>query len=127
VAGTIILVMSVTGVLLAFERHPLFISAALPYRVNPPIFNRYDVGMSLGTHLDNSVRQAPGTPFRSYSAAWRPTHTMPQGTAIWDFSPYGRVSSTKPWHASSTRWQWTRTVQMRQTTSSTSFVPSLTK
>jgi PKHD-type hydroxylase len=48
----------------ALERHPLFISAALPYRVFPPIFNRYDVGMSLGTHLDNSVRQIAGTPFR---------------------------------------------------------------
>ena len=48
----------------ALERHPLFISAALPYRVFPPIFNRYDVGMSLGTHLDNSVRQIVGTPFR---------------------------------------------------------------
>jgi PKHD-type hydroxylase len=48
----------------ALERHPLFISAALPSRVFPPIFNRYDVGMSLGTHLDNSVRQITGTPFR---------------------------------------------------------------
>jgi PKHD-type hydroxylase len=48
----------------ALERHPLFMAAALPYRVFPPIFNRYDVGMSLGTHLDNSVRQIVGTPFR---------------------------------------------------------------
>jgi PKHD-type hydroxylase len=48
----------------ALERHPLFIAAALPSRVFPPIFNRYDVGMSLGTHLDNSVRQIIGTPFR---------------------------------------------------------------
>jgi PKHD-type hydroxylase len=48
----------------ALERHPLFIAAALPYRVFPPIFNRYDVSMSLGTHLDNSVRQVAGTPFR---------------------------------------------------------------
>lgn len=48
----------------ALERHPLFIAAALPCRVFPPIFNRYDAGMSLGTHLDNSVRQLTGTPFR---------------------------------------------------------------
>jgi PKHD-type hydroxylase len=48
----------------ALERHPLFISAALPCRVFPPLFNRYDAGMSLGTHLDNSVRQITGTPFR---------------------------------------------------------------
>jgi PKHD-type hydroxylase len=48
----------------ALERHPLFISAALPCRVFPPLFNRYEAGMSLGTHLDNSVRQIAGTPFR---------------------------------------------------------------
>lgn len=51
-------------ILAALERTPLFIAAALPCRVYPPIFNRYDVGMALGTHLDNSVRQVPGTPFR---------------------------------------------------------------
>ena len=51
-------------IIAALERHPLFIAAALPYGVFPPIFNRYDVGMSLGTHLDNSVRQIAGTPFR---------------------------------------------------------------
>lgn len=48
----------------ALERHPLFIAAALPSRVFPPVFNRYEAGMSLGTHLDNSVRQITGTPFR---------------------------------------------------------------
>jgi len=51
-------------IIAALERHPLFIAAALPYRVFPPIFNRYDVGVSLGTHLDNAVRQIAGTPFR---------------------------------------------------------------
>jgi PKHD-type hydroxylase len=51
-------------IIAALERNPLFISAALPCRVYPPIFNRYEVGMSLGTHLDNSVRQIPGAPFR---------------------------------------------------------------
>lgn len=51
-------------IIAVLERHPLFISAALPGRVFPPIFNRYDAGMSMGTHLDNSVRQIPGTPFR---------------------------------------------------------------
>jgi PKHD-type hydroxylase len=51
-------------IITALERHPLFISAALPCRVFPPIFNRYDAGMSLGTHLDNSVRQIAGTPLR---------------------------------------------------------------
>jgi PKHD-type hydroxylase len=47
----------------ALECHPLFISAALPCRVFPPIFNRYDVGMSLGTHVDNSIRPVMGRRF----------------------------------------------------------------
>ncbi len=48
----------------ALERHPLFISAALPLRVFPPLFNRYEGGMSFGAHVDNAVRQITGTPFR---------------------------------------------------------------
>ncbi|MGE3541562.1 MAG: Fe2+-dependent dioxygenase [Candidatus Tectimicrobiota bacterium] len=48
----------------ALERHPVFITAALPLRVFPPLFNRYDPGMSFGTHLDNAIRQVPGTPYR---------------------------------------------------------------
>jgi PKHD-type hydroxylase len=48
----------------ALERQPLFIAAALPLHVFPPLFNRYDPGMSFGTHLDNSIRQITGTPYR---------------------------------------------------------------
>jgi PKHD-type hydroxylase len=48
----------------AFERTPLFISAALPLRVFPPLFNRYESGMSFGAHVDNAIRPIPGTPFR---------------------------------------------------------------
>jgi PKHD-type hydroxylase len=48
----------------ALERSPLFITAALPLRVFPPLFNRYDGGESFGAHLDNSIRQIPGTPYR---------------------------------------------------------------
>lgn len=51
-------------IIAALERQPLFITAALPLRVFPPIFNRYDEGMAFGTHLDNAVRQIAGTPFR---------------------------------------------------------------
>jgi len=42
----------------------LFISAALPQRVFPPLFNRYQGGQSFGTHVDNSIRQITGTPHR---------------------------------------------------------------
>jgi PKHD-type hydroxylase len=51
-------------VLDALERHPLFVSAALPLRVFPPLFNRYEGGGSFGSHVDNSIRQIPGTPYR---------------------------------------------------------------
>ena len=36
--------------------HPGFISAALPARVFPPLFNRYDEGMGFGAHIDNAIR-----------------------------------------------------------------------
>ena len=48
----------------ALERHPDFISAALPRHVYPPLFNRYEAGMSFGAHVDNAVRQIPGTHHR---------------------------------------------------------------
>jgi PKHD-type hydroxylase len=51
-------------VLRALEQSPLFLSAALPRHVFPPLFNRYGPGMSFGTHVDNAVRQVPGTAHR---------------------------------------------------------------
>ncbi len=49
-------------VLAALQRNPLFITAALPLHIFPPLFNRYQGGQSFGTHVDNSIRQVPGTP-----------------------------------------------------------------
>ena len=51
-------------VLEALEQNALFISAALPARVFPPLFNRYQGGQSFGTHVDNAIRQVTGTPHR---------------------------------------------------------------
>jgi PKHD-type hydroxylase len=51
-------------VLRALERDPEFISAVLPRHIYPPLFNRYEPGMSFGSHVDNAVRQVPGTPHR---------------------------------------------------------------
>jgi PKHD-type hydroxylase len=48
----------------ALEQIPLFISAALPAKIFPPLFNRYEGGMTFGAHVDNAIRQIPGTPFR---------------------------------------------------------------
>jgi len=45
----------------ALERHPLFISAALPNVVYPPMFNRYGEGMAFGPHVDGGVRIHPRT------------------------------------------------------------------
>jgi PKHD-type hydroxylase len=49
-------------ILNALQRHPLFVSAALPLRVFPPLFNMYRGGQSFGNHVDNAVRQVTGTP-----------------------------------------------------------------
>jgi PKHD-type hydroxylase len=46
------------------QQNPLFISAALPLKVFPPLFNRYQGGHSFGTHVDNAIRQINGTPHR---------------------------------------------------------------
>jgi PKHD-type hydroxylase len=48
-------------VLGALERHPRFISAALPNAVYPPMFNRYGEGMGFGAHVDGSIRIDPAT------------------------------------------------------------------
>lgn len=51
-------------ILNALGQSPLFISSALPQRVFPPLFNRYTGGQSFGTHVDNAIRQIPGTGHR---------------------------------------------------------------
>ncbi|HMV86128.1 MAG TPA: Fe2+-dependent dioxygenase [Blastocatellia bacterium] len=51
-------------IIAALERSPLFMTAALPAKVFPPLFNRYQGGQSFGNHVDNAIRQVTGTPFR---------------------------------------------------------------
>ena len=43
-------------VLKGLARSPLFMSAALPLRVFPPMFNRYRGGGRFGTHVDTAIR-----------------------------------------------------------------------
>jgi PKHD-type hydroxylase len=43
-------------VLGALERSSLFVAAALPLRVFPPLFNRYQGGQHFGAHVDNAIR-----------------------------------------------------------------------
>ncbi|WP_431280762.1 Fe2+-dependent dioxygenase [Humitalea sp. 24SJ18S-53] len=52
-------------VLRGLARSPLFSSATLPLRVYPPMFNRYDVGMTFNTHVDNAIRSVSGTRMRT--------------------------------------------------------------
>ena len=47
-------------VLRALGRNPMFASAVMPLRVYPPMFNRYDVGMTFNTHVDNAIRNVAG-------------------------------------------------------------------
>jgi PKHD-type hydroxylase len=51
-------------ILTALQQSALFASAALPLRVFPPLFNRYQGGHSFGSHVDNAIRQIAGTPLR---------------------------------------------------------------
>jgi PKHD-type hydroxylase len=46
------------------DKNQLFIAAALPLRVLPPLFNRYTGGQSYGGHIDGAVRPVAGTPYR---------------------------------------------------------------
>ncbi|MPW16699.1 Fe2+-dependent dioxygenase [Paraburkholderia sp. CNPSo 3157] len=48
-------------IIASLERHPLFISAALPNKVYPPLFNRYEGGMHFGNHVDGAIRLVPGS------------------------------------------------------------------
>jgi PKHD-type hydroxylase len=52
------------GIVAALERNQLFMAAALPLKVFPPLFNRYQNGQSFGDHVDNAIRQVTGTPHR---------------------------------------------------------------
>ena len=47
-------------ILTALGQNETFVSAALPMRVFPPLFNRYEAGMDFKAHVDNAIRFAPG-------------------------------------------------------------------
>jgi PKHD-type hydroxylase len=43
------------------EHNPMFLSAALPHEILPPLFNRYEGGGAYGPHIDGAVRAVDGT------------------------------------------------------------------
>ncbi|GLT00410.1 PKHD-type hydroxylase PiuC [Sphingobium jiangsuense] len=49
-----------TLILTRLGQCPLFIAAALPLRVLPPRFNRYEGGGTYGNHVDNALFRLPG-------------------------------------------------------------------
>ncbi len=51
-------------ILRALARSQAFNSAAIPFRVFPPLFNRYDIGMKFGAHVDNAIRFIAGPNIR---------------------------------------------------------------
>src|SRR3546814_12680200 len=48
----------------ALAATPLFVAAALPLKVFPPLFNRYEGGEAFGAHVDGAVRIRRGSDFR---------------------------------------------------------------
>jgi PKHD-type hydroxylase len=48
----------------ALGRSPLFFSSVLPKEIFPPLFNRYDAGMTFGSHVDNAIRGYLNTSIR---------------------------------------------------------------
>ncbi|OZI61306.1 Fe2+-dependent dioxygenase [Bordetella genomosp. 11] len=49
------------AILQRLARNPLFMAAALPRKIIPPLFNRYEGGENFGYHVDNAVRPVTGT------------------------------------------------------------------
>jgi len=51
-------------ILASLDHNALFLSAALPLKIVPPLFNRYEGGETYGNHVDGAIRSVPGTPLR---------------------------------------------------------------
>jgi PKHD-type hydroxylase len=51
-------------ILTELERSPIFLSAALPLKIVPPLFNSYKDGQTYGAHVDGAIRPVTGTSHR---------------------------------------------------------------
>ncbi|HSH54062.1 MAG TPA: Fe2+-dependent dioxygenase [Methylotenera sp.] len=49
------------AIMAALERHPLFVSAALPQHILSPMFNRYAGGDTYGNHIDSAIHRDAAT------------------------------------------------------------------
>ena len=52
-------------VLQALQSNPMFVSAALPHTIFPPLFNAYEGGERFDVHVDNAIRQRGAVRIRS--------------------------------------------------------------
>ena len=52
-------------VLQALQANPMFVSAALPHTIFPPLFNAYEGGERFDVHVDNAIRQRGPVRIRS--------------------------------------------------------------
>ncbi len=48
-------------ILTAIYNNPIFMAAALPLRIVPPLFNSYEGGEHYGLHVDGAIRLVPGS------------------------------------------------------------------
>ena len=48
-------------ILASLAKNQLFVTAALPLKVSPPLFNRYQGGQTYGVHVDSAIRSLPGS------------------------------------------------------------------
>jgi len=53
------------AILSALGQNQAFVAAALPLRVFPPLFNRYEAGMAFDAHVDNAIRFAGPQRYRT--------------------------------------------------------------
>jgi PKHD-type hydroxylase len=77
---------------------PLFLSAALPRKVYPPLFNRYGPGDCFGLHIDNAIRVDPasGTQLRTDLSASLLLSEGYDGGELTIESEFGQVSYKPP-------------------------------
>ena len=52
-------------VMQALQANPMFVSAALPHTIFPPLFNAYEGGEHFDVHVDNAIRQRGAVRIRS--------------------------------------------------------------
>jgi len=84
----------------AIGHNPQFVAATLPLKVLPPMFNCYRGGGTYGNHVDNAIRQLPGSPHRVRTdvscTLFSATRTNTTAVSWWSRTPTARAGSNCP-------------------------------